>query len=270
MNAVASAPKVSYRRAVPDDLFAVPRLARVYDELDGARDDLDHYHAIMDELGARSMLDIGCGTGTFACQLALRGIDVAGLDPAAASLDVARGKPAAERVRWIHGEATAIPEMCVDVVTMTGNVAQVFLDDAEWSLVLASVRKALDPNGFLVFEARELSARAWEGWTKEATFSVYDTLAEGRVEHWTKIVEVALPLVSFRHYYVFERDGASQTSHSTLRFRLRCEIERSLAANGFEVVAVGEAPDRLGQENVFIARSIPQRERSPLAFEKVG
>ena len=244
---------------MPDDLFTLPRLARVYDELDGARDDLDHYHAIIDELSASSVLDIGCGTGTFACQLAHRAIAVAGLDPAAASLDIARSKPDAERVRWIHAEATAIPEMSTDVATMTGNVAQVFLDDAEWSLVLASVRKALRPSGFVVFEAREPSARVWERWTKEATFFVHDTLTEGSVEHWTEITRVALPLVSFCHQYVFGRDGARLTSHSTLRFRSRTEIERTLIAKGFEVVAVRDAPDRPGLEHVFIAQSIASR-----------
>ena len=63
------------------------------DGLDGVRDDLDYYHAIINEPSASSVLDIGCGTGTFACQLAHRAITVAGLDPAAASLDIARSKP---------------------------------------------------------------------------------------------------------------------------------------------------------------------------------
>jgi 2-polyprenyl-3-methyl-5-hydroxy-6-metoxy-1,4-benzoquinol methylase len=38
------------------------------------------------------VLDIGCGTGTFALMLAKRGLEVTGVDPAEASLDVARTK----------------------------------------------------------------------------------------------------------------------------------------------------------------------------------
>jgi ubiquinone/menaquinone biosynthesis C-methylase UbiE len=65
--------------------------------------------ALVDELGARSVLDIGCGTGTFACMLAGRGIEVTAVDPAGAMLEVARAKPGADAVRWVHGDATTLP-----------------------------------------------------------------------------------------------------------------------------------------------------------------
>src|SRR5215471_12443271 len=78
---------------VADALFEVPRLAELYDPLDPDRSDLDAYAALTDEFGASTVLDIGCGTGAFACQLAGRGLDVIAVDPAAASLGVARRKP---------------------------------------------------------------------------------------------------------------------------------------------------------------------------------
>jgi ubiquinone/menaquinone biosynthesis C-methylase UbiE len=49
-----------------------------------------------------------------------------GVDPAGASLDVARAKLHVDRVRWLHGEAATLPPLHVDLATMTGNVAQVF------------------------------------------------------------------------------------------------------------------------------------------------
>ena len=88
---------------------------------------LPHYLAIVAELGARSVLDVGCGTGNWACMLAERGFEVVGLDPAAASLDVARAKPGAQRVQWIHGDVTSLPALAVDLATVTGNVSNVFL-----------------------------------------------------------------------------------------------------------------------------------------------
>ena len=83
-----------------DPIFEHPRLVSIYDALDPDRRDLEVYADITRELGARTVLDVGCGTGTFALLLADRGLDVVGLDPAAGSLAVARGKSGAHRVRW--------------------------------------------------------------------------------------------------------------------------------------------------------------------------
>ena len=84
---------------MPDPTFAVPRLAAIYDAVDDDRTDLDAYVAIVEELAATVVLDIGCGTGTLACRLPRRGRDVIAVDPAAASLAVAEHKPGAEHVR---------------------------------------------------------------------------------------------------------------------------------------------------------------------------
>ena len=46
-----------------DAIFGEPKLAEVYDAVDDDRRDLDAYVDLVDELGARSVLDIGCGTG---------------------------------------------------------------------------------------------------------------------------------------------------------------------------------------------------------------
>ena len=66
----------AYRVHVADPIFEAPRLAEVYDPLDPDRTDLDAYLAMVDEFGARDVLDIGCGTGTFACLLARRGLTI--------------------------------------------------------------------------------------------------------------------------------------------------------------------------------------------------
>ena len=236
-----------------DALFGAPRLAQVYDLLDPDRRDLDAYLAMAEEFGASSVLDIGCGTGTFACLLAQRGTAVVGVDPAEASLAVARLKPGAGAVRWVHGEARAAPGLQVDLVTMTGNVAQVFVDDGQWQATLASARSALRPGGRLVFEARNPSRRAWQSWDRQGTWRRAQVPGAGAVESWVELTRVALPLVSFRTTFVFGADGAVLTSHSTLRFRDRAELTASLGEAGFQVDEVRDAPDRPGLEMVFVA-----------------
>jgi SAM-dependent methyltransferase len=240
---------------VADAIFADRRLAAIYDWLEGDRSDLDVYAAMLvDEFGARTVIDIGCGTGTLACLLAGRGVDVIGVDPAEASLDVARAKLGATGVHWIAGDATTLPPVQADAAAMTGNVAQVFVSDEEWAATLTAVRAALRAGGRLVFETRDPARQAWREWDRAHTLTRTVIPDVGAVTTWYDVTDVDPPLVSFRATNVFEADGAVLTSDSTLRFRSRDEIERSLTAAGYVVDEVRDAPDRPELELVFIAR----------------
>ncbi|RXY99973.1 class I SAM-dependent methyltransferase [Fictibacillus sp. S7] len=237
-----------------DEIFENPRLASIYDPFDSDRSDLDVYESMVNEFDAHTVLDIGCGTGTFACRLAVKGIKVIGLDPAEASLNVAKTKQGADRVRWIHGNALDLPHLKVDLVTMTANVAQVFLTDKEWSETLLAIRDTLHQSGRLVFETRRPESQAWLEWNKEKTYQRLIVPHCGIVNGWADVTEVRDSLVSFRWTYVFERDGTVITSDSTLRFRSLQEIIKTLNDAGLSVEDVREAPDRQGREYVFIAR----------------
>jgi SAM-dependent methyltransferase len=215
-----------------DAMFGHPRLAAIYDPLDPDRSDLDAYLAMAEEFGARSVLDIGCGTGVFALMLAEHGITVTGIDPARAAVDVARGKPGAERVRWLDGDAGDLPPMQIDLVTMTGNVAQAIADPQAWRTTLRGAYEALRPGGRLVFETRDPAQRVWEEWAEWTRETTYRMTGIPGVGH----------------------DGDVLTSESTLRFRERTEIERDLHEHGFVVEDVRDAPDRPGREFVFVAR----------------
>ncbi|SHN04036.1 class I SAM-dependent methyltransferase [Actinacidiphila paucisporea] len=241
-----------------DELFGDPRLAAIYDALDADRGDLDLYLALAAEVGAEQVLDIGCGTGVLALLLADRGIDVVGVDPARASIDVARAKPGADRVRWIHGDAGALPPLRADLATMTGNAAQAVVAPDAWQRTLGGAHRALRPGGHLVFETRDPARGAWETWNRAASYRTTRIPGAGEVRIWHDLIEVDLPLVTFRTTYVFG-DGQTLTSESTLRFRERAEVEADLAAQGFAVRDVRDAPDRPGKEFVFVA----QRQETP-------
>ncbi len=236
-----------------DALFGHPRLAAIYDVLDSDRGDLDAYLGIAREFDARRVLDIGCGTGVFALLLAERGIEVVGVDPAQASLDVARAKPGADRVRFIHGDATAVPPLRADLATMTGNVAQAIADPDTWRATLRASHAALRQGGHLVLETRDPARRVWEEWNRDATHRVTDVPGVGAVENWVEVTAVHGPSVTFRWTFVFATDGARLTSDSTLRFRSREEVEADLLGAGFTVDDVRDAPDRPGREFVFVA-----------------
>ena len=229
--------------------FDDPRIAAVYDSFDADRRDLDMYASMVTEFGAAKVLDLGCGTGTFAIMLAARGFDVTGVDPAGAMLDVARAKPGADRVRWIYGDASSLPELPrVDLVTMTGNATQAIVDGEAWQGTLRGVHDALAPGGRFVFETREPSARAWETWNREQSYVVI-----AGMESWEEVTKVEWPLVTFDSTTVFT-DGTRVVATSTLRFREQAEVEADLLAAGFVVADVREALDRPGRELVFVAR----------------
>jgi hypothetical protein len=150
---------------------------------------------------------------------------------------------------------TAVPPLQVDIATMTGNVAQVFVTDDDWMMMLMAISQSLRPGGGLVFESRVPEDQAWRRWTPRESHTRADIEDVGIVDSWVEVTVVQGPLVSFRSTFVFESDGAVLTSDSTLRFRTRDELANSLSEAGLSVQEVRDAPDRPGREFVFIARS---------------
>lgn len=246
---------------MPANEFDHPFVASTYDTVEGSREDLDLYASIADEMGARSVLDVGCGTGALAVRLAAEGRAVTGVDPAGEMLEVARGKPHAEKVHWIHGTAVdAVPVaeapeargLPAELAVMTGNVAQVFTRDEDWLATLRAVHACLVPGGHLVFETRIPERRSWEDWAQQRE-SRWHAPGVGEVREVFEVSEVDLPLVSFRSDSHLP-DGTVVPSTSTLIFRSREEIARTLAEAGFEFLGTRDAPDRPGWEWVVIAR----------------
>ena len=137
-----------YRRlpipgADPGESYTDPRLVDLYDLENTGRADLDFYIQLADNLHARRIIDLGCGTGILTRALAAPGRDVTGVDPAAAMLAYATRQNGADQVRWIEGDSSALGESNADLVLMTGNVSQVFLDEDTLATTLRDVHAAL-------------------------------------------------------------------------------------------------------------------------------
>lgn len=165
---------------------------------------------------------------------------------------MARSKDTTGAVTWVHADAARLPAVGADLAVMTGNVAQVFLTDHDWVQALQAIGAALRPHGHFVFETRRPARRAWEDWAAGTSPVILDVPGSGRVERRGEVTSVRLPFVSFRYTYTFLSDGAVLTSDSTLRFRGREDTESSLAAQGYRILDMRDAPDRPGCEYVFL------------------
>lgn len=219
----------------PDAIFTDPRLAAVYDAANPARDDIEFYVRLAGPTPIR-ILDLGCGTGVLAAELAERGHRVIGLDPAPAMLEIARRRPGGERVRWIEGDARRFAlDDRFDLAVMTGHVFQVFLAPEDVAAVMQTVRRHLAPGGQLAFESRNPLVREWDDWNPDATRERLEVGGGQAVEIFYRVTDEHDGLVTFETHHGFA-DGTSVVSPSTLRFLPRPEIATALTEAGFSSV----------------------------------
>ena len=214
--------------------YIEPRLVELY-ETDNPRGiDYDFYIQLAKDIHAKNILDLGCGTGLLAREMASHGWNVTGIDPAAAMLAYGQKQADAHLVRWVEGDSSALGEPDADLVLMTGNVAQVFLEDADWRRTLQHIYDALLPGGYLAFESRNPGLKEWETWTPEKTHTRSQTL-HGELECWLELVSVKDGKVHFQAHNSFTETGESLVTNSTLKFRTEQEIRQSLEQTGFQV-----------------------------------
>jgi SAM-dependent methyltransferase len=217
-----------------------PRLVDLYDLENTRGADTDFYVRLAANFGARRIIDLGCGTGTLTRELAVDDRAVVGVDPSPTMLAVARRYPQAKGLRWVEGDADVLGTLGTvgtgkaDLLIMTGNVAQVFLDDDEWAATLHAIHSALHPGGHLAFESRNPEDRAWERWNREATYMRLDS-PHGPVETWLEVVSVANGRVRLEGHNIFTATGEVVVARSELRFRSAAELTASLLDAGFAV-----------------------------------
>ena len=217
-----------------DQHYVDQRLVELYDIENTRGADTDFYVGLAADLDARVILDLGCGTGLLTRELAVDGRHVVGVDPAPAMLAFARRQPDADRVQWVEGDSGALGTPAADLVVMTGNVSQVFLDDTEWAATLRAIYAALRSGGYLAFESRNPDDRAWERWNRAATYERIDS-PHGPMECWLELLSVGNGRIRFAGHNVFTATGEVVVASSELRFRSLAELTDSVINAGFTV-----------------------------------
>ena len=164
-----------------------------FDALAASGADVHGEATFVRRLQPSTVLDMGCGTGRVAIELARHGIEVVGVDPDLSMIEVARQR--APELEWVAADGTTVElGRRFDVVVMAGNVP-LFTPPGANPALLATCARHLVSSGALVcgfstdrhYSLRQLDADAaaaglelaqrfssWDElqWTDEATYAV--------------------------------------------------------------------------------------------------
>jgi SAM-dependent methyltransferase len=220
-----------------DRLYSDPELVQFYD-LDN---DWGPDNALCARMAAeaRSVLDLGCGTGRLAAAIADGTRDVVGADPAAAMLEVARQRPGGEKVEWIEADARRLRlNRRFDLIVLTGHAFQVFLTPADQAAALKTIALHLNPRGRFIFDSRNPAAEEWREWTPETSRWELTHPTLGLVEAWNDAAhDPATGIVTYETHYRIVASGRHLMASSQIRFTAKAELEALIAEAGLHVTS---------------------------------
>lgn len=218
-----------------DALYHDPRLVEVYDAVNSSRKDFNFYLQELPRAPA-AILDIGCGTGTLALELANRGYEVTAVDPAPQMIARAMKKDTDGLVDWVTGFASDLAsDLRFDAAVMTGHAFQCLLDEPQVSALFEVVEQRLNAVGSFWFETRNRAAKPWLRWTPEHARPPV-SLGNGKtVRVVQQVLEITDEYVTFEERYHFSDSGSTAPSQSTLRFLELDEIETIAVKSGLRL-----------------------------------
>jgi SAM-dependent methyltransferase len=219
------------------DHYNQAELAVLYDDENGWDVSADYYLGLAKRFGAKTLLDLGCGTGTVTRGIlkAIGGRGV-GVDPAQPMLDVARRNTTDEQVEWIHGDAReARLGRKFDLIIMTGHAFQAFLTEADQIALFRTVAAHLSPEGRFGFDSRNPAAREWLEWGPAESRRVLETRAYGPVEIWNDARMNPDRILDVEEHYRILGSGKRLRSDFRLRFSAPEELWDGMMAAGLAV-----------------------------------
>lgn len=219
---------------IDDRLYIDPELVQFYDLENEGGDDVDFIMGFVGD--AKSVLDLGCGTGALTAMLA-DGRAVTGADPAPAMLDVARKRCGGDRVEWVEGDARSLRlGKSFDLVILTGHAFQVFLTADDQRAVLDTIAAHLASDGRFIFDSRNPLAREWQEWGPDDSRRTVAHPTFGAVDAWNDAVQDAVTgIVTYDTFYRVPADGRQFHAQSRIAFPAQQALAEMIAAAGLVV-----------------------------------
>lgn len=242
--------------------FSDPRLVAIYDTVNPIDSYKEFYVNAIKELSPISIADIGCGSGLLTYELAKNGFQMIGIEPSSRLLELARKRSGENNIKWVEGYIEKLQSEKVDLVIMTGHVAQFYLNDEEWYSALNTIHTSLLSGGHFIFESRNPLVPTFGSWpTLKSPSMTTDSIA-GKVKWWANILEKKDNKISYEIHYLFLNTHEELVSKNELTFRSNQEILQSLLNTGFKIEKIygdwdGSFYDeKASPEMIFIASKI--------------
>ena len=197
---------------------------------------------------AKTILDLGCGTGSHDILLAQRGYNVTGVDLSAEMLSAAKARlsslhPQPTSLDFIQGDIrTARLGRTFDAVVSLFHAMSYQVTNDDLAAAFATVREHLQPGGIFIFDC----------WYGPAVLTDRPSVRVKRLEdEEIAITRIAEPVMHPNdnvvdvNYHVFVRDKAGngveelRETHR-MRYLFRPEIEILLRKTGMDVVEASE------------------------------
>ena len=221
--------------------------------------DLDLWRDLAREVGG-PLLDLGCGTGRVALDLAGRGFDVTGLDNDPELVSALRGRARSRKVR-VHALTADARSFelgrTFSLVISPMQVVQLLGGPDGRARMLAAVRRHLEPGG--VFAAA--LANPFDDWSEEESLPPLPDVREddGWVYSSTPVAvrRAAGSFVIERERQAVSPSGEMTEEHAAIELDsvTAADLEREARDAGFDVRArraIPETPEYVGSEIVVL------------------
>lgn len=216
-------------------LYADPELAQFYEVND--HDRLDYDVILKLAHGAKTVLDLGCGTGVLSARLA-KNADVVAVDPAGAMLDIARERYGSKNLDWIEGDARNVRLNCkFDLIVLSGHAFQVFLTKEDQRDALKTIAAHLSSSGKFVFDSRNPYFPSSKERTKTETIHEFKHSKFGDVEAWNESsYDEHSGILTYSNSYRLPNASETKSAEEQIKYTPKSELIELMTEVGLNTI----------------------------------
>ncbi|MEP2978254.1 MAG: class I SAM-dependent methyltransferase [Lentilitoribacter sp.] len=217
-------------------LYSDPELAKFYEVND--HDRLDYETILELAKDARSVLDIGCGTGVLSAALSINS-DVTAVDPARAMLEIAKRNFDQTNVEWIEGDAREVRlARKFDFIVMSGHAFQVFLDEQDQLSVLKTIAEHLADCGTFIFDSRNPFFPESKERTRQQTYRKFQHSKLGEVHMWNESsFDEESGILTYTNGFSALGERDEKSAQERIKYTPKSELDDLLSKAGLEILS---------------------------------